>query len=186
MGLSVDPERTVVVPLTATDQGGASSPGDYSGVPVSVSFAAGETSKSFTFTAKADDVDDDGESVKLGLGTLPTGVTEGSPDESVVSIVDDDDPAVSVSFASGSYSAAEGGTVEVVVSLSVDPERTVVIPLGKTDQGGASAADIRVCPRRCRSRRARRASRSRSRRPPMTWTMTASRCWWAWGRCRQA
>ena len=28
------------------------------------------------------DVDDDGESVLLGLGTLPTGVTEGSPDES--------------------------------------------------------------------------------------------------------
>ena len=88
----------------------------------------------------------DGESVKLGLGTLPTGVTEGSPDESVVSIVDDDDPAVSVSFASGSYSAAEGGTVEVVVSLSVDPERTVVIPLGKTDQGGASAADYSGVP----------------------------------------
>ena len=91
-------------------------------------------------------MDDDGESVLLGLGTLPTGVTEGSPDESVVSIVDDDDPAVSVSFASGSYSAAEGGTVEVTVGLSVDPERTVVIPLGKTDQGGASAADYSGVP----------------------------------------
>ena len=117
MSLSVDPERTVVVPLTATGQGGASSPGDYSGVPASVSFAAGETSMSFTFTAAADDVDDDGESVKLGLGTLPTGVTEGSPDESTVSIVDDDDPAVSVSFGAAGYSAAEGGTVEVVVSV---------------------------------------------------------------------
>ena len=51
----MDPERTVVVPLTAAVQGGASSPGDYSGVPASVSFGAGETSKSFTFTAAADD-----------------------------------------------------------------------------------------------------------------------------------
>ena len=38
--LSDDPERTVVIPLTTTDQGGASSPGDYSGVPASVSFGA--------------------------------------------------------------------------------------------------------------------------------------------------
>ena len=150
VSLSVDPERTVVVPLTTTDQGGASSPGDYSGVPASVSFGAGETSKSFTFTAAADDVDDDGESVLLGLGTLPTGVTEGSPDESVVSIVDDDDPAVSVSFASGSYSAAEGGSVEVTVGLSVDPERTVVVPLTARRTRGVRRARwiIRVCPRR--------------------------------------
>ena len=52
VGCRMDPERTVVIPLTTTDQGGASSPGDYSGVPASVSFGAGETSKSFTFTAK--------------------------------------------------------------------------------------------------------------------------------------
>ena len=35
--LSADPERTVVIPLTATNQGGASST-DYSGVPGSVTF----------------------------------------------------------------------------------------------------------------------------------------------------
>ena len=94
-------------------------------------------------------MDDDGESVLLGLGTLPTGVTEGSPDESVVSIVDDDDPAVSVSFASGSYSAAEGGSVEVKVRLSVDPERTVVVPLTARPTRGARRARgiIRVCRR---------------------------------------
>ena len=84
-------------------------------------------------------MDDDGESVLLGLGSLPAGVTEGSPDESTVSIVDDDDPAVSVSFGASSYSAAEGGSVEVTVGLSVDPERTVVVPLTATGQGGASS-----------------------------------------------
>ena len=59
--LSADPERSVTVPLTATNQDGASS-ADYSGVPESVNFASGDTEKSFTFAATADTVDDDGES----------------------------------------------------------------------------------------------------------------------------
>ena len=41
-------------------------------------------------------IDDDDESVKLTFGSLPTGVTEGSTKETVVSITDDDDPAVEV------------------------------------------------------------------------------------------
>ena len=144
--LSVVPERTVVVPLTATDQGGASSPGDYSGVPASVSFAAGETSKSFTFTAASDSVDDDGESVLLGLGSLPAGVTKGSPDESTVSISDDDVPTVSVSFGASSYGVAEGDSVTVVVQLHKDPERSVVIPLTASVQGGATSRDYSGVP----------------------------------------
>ena len=47
--------------MTKTDQGGASS-ADYSGVPASVVFNSGDTSKTFTFTATSDTVDDDGES----------------------------------------------------------------------------------------------------------------------------
>ena len=66
--LSADPERTVTIPITKTDQDGASS-ADYSGVPASVTFNSGDTEKSFTFTATADTVDDDGESVKLTFGT---------------------------------------------------------------------------------------------------------------------
>ena len=67
--LSADPERTVTIPISKTNQGGATS-ADYSGVPASVAFNTGETSKSFTFAAVADTVDDDGESVKLTFGTL--------------------------------------------------------------------------------------------------------------------
>ena len=57
--LSADPERTVTVPLTKTEQGGASS-ADYSGVPASVTFNAGETSQPITFAATQDTEDDDG------------------------------------------------------------------------------------------------------------------------------
>ena len=42
--LSADPERTVEVPITTTNQGGATS-ADYSGVPASVTFDAGDTSQ---------------------------------------------------------------------------------------------------------------------------------------------
>ena len=127
--LSEDPERTVTIPLTKTDQDGASS-ADYSGVPASVEFAPRETEQTITFTADEDTIDDDGESVKLAFGnTLPTGVSAGTTDETTVSITDDDVPSVEVSFEQGSYSVDEGDTVDVTVTLSEDPERTVTIPL---------------------------------------------------------
>ena len=143
--LSADPERSVTVPLTATNQGGASS-ADYSGVPASVTFASGETEKSFTFAATADEVDDDGESVKLTFGTLPAGVTAGTTDESVVTITDDDVPSVTASFGAAAYTVAEGSSVTVKVTLSADPEREVIVPLTATNQDGASSADYSGVP----------------------------------------
>ena len=143
--LDVDPERTVTVPLTVTDQDGAS-PADYSGVPASVTFDSGEISKTFTFSATQDDVDDDGESVKLAFGTPPPRVSAGTVNEFTVNIQDDDDPAVAVSFGSAAHSVTEGGTVEVTVTLDVDPERTVTVPLTVTDQDGASPADYSGVP----------------------------------------
>ena len=74
--LSADPQREVVVLLTTTNQGGASS-GDYSGVPASVTFQRGDTGQSFTFTAAQDTVVDGGESVKLGFGNLPAKLSVG-------------------------------------------------------------------------------------------------------------
>ena len=141
--LSADPERTVVIPLTATDQGTTSST-DYS-VPLSVTFNTGELSKTITFTATQDADDDDGESVLLGFGTsLPAGVSASGTVETTVTITDDDVPAVTVSFGAGAYTVPEGGTQAVTVRLSADPERTVVIPLTATNQGTASPADYTV------------------------------------------
>ena len=153
--LSEDPERTVTLPITKTDQDGASS-ADYSGVPSSVTFNAGDTEKSFTFTATDDSVDDDGESVKLTFTNLPTGVTEGTTKETVISITDDDVPSVTVEYGSATYSVEESddatttetkeNEVTVTVKLSADPERTVTIPIEKTDQDGASSADYSGVP----------------------------------------
>ena len=143
--LSADPEREVIIPLTATNQNGASN-ADYSGVPANVTFNSGATSETFTFRATQDTVDDDGESVLLGFDTLPTGVSAGTPSTSTVSITDDDDPAVTVRFGVAGYSVAEGGSVTVAVELSADPEREVIIPLTATNQNGASNADYSGVP----------------------------------------
>ena len=143
--LSANPERTVIIPLTKTDQGGISA-ADYTGVPNSVTFNTGETSKTFTFHATQDDLDDDNESVKLEFGTLTARVSEGTQDETTISIGDDDDPHVTVEFGAAAYSAGEGGSATVRITLSADPERTVVIPLVKMEQGGVSTADYSGVP----------------------------------------
>ena len=85
VNLSARPHRSVTIPITATGQGGATS-ADYSGVPASLTFGAAETSKHFTFTATSDAVEDGGESVVLGFGSLPDGVTAGSKPTSTVVI----------------------------------------------------------------------------------------------------
>ena len=90
--LSADPERTVTVPLTKTERGGASS-ADYSGVPANLTFVPGDTEETISFTATQDTLDDDDESVKLTFGnTLPTGVSASGTTEATVSITDDDSP----------------------------------------------------------------------------------------------
>ena len=140
--LSADPERTVAIPITATPQDSASS-ADYS-VPTSVTFNAGDMSKTITFTATQDAEDDDGESVLLAFGILPDGVSPGTRNETTVSITDDDDPQVTVSFGQAAYTVAEGGTQSVTVTLSADPERTVVVPITATPQGATTTDDYTV------------------------------------------
>ena len=92
--LDAAPGREVVVPVSAAGAGGATPPGetgaDWSGVPESVTFGATDTAQTFTLAATDDaDVDPD-ESVALSFGTLPAGVTAGTPSEATVTIVDND------------------------------------------------------------------------------------------------
>ena len=142
--LDADPERTVVIPVTHTARAGATG-ADYFGVPANVTFDAEDTSKTFTFSATDDTVDDDDEEVLLGFGAgLPAGVSTGTPATSTVTITDDDVPQVRVEFAQASHSVAEGNTVTVNVTLSADPERTVVIPILAANEDGASGADYSV------------------------------------------
>ena len=138
----VDPERTVTIPITVTNEGGATN-ADYSSVPQTVTFDSGDTSKTFTFTATQDTEDDDGERVKLTFGALPSGVTAGTISETIVSITDDDLPAtVTVRFERSTYSATEGGDDAVVAVILGSPAKSQVeIPLTANGHGGATEDD---------------------------------------------
>ena len=144
--LDVAPEREVVIPLVAANQGGASSlPTTAPCPPASPSLPPRRRRRSPsrppttapTTTARA---------FRFTFGTLPSGVSEGSTDETVISITDDDAPSVVVSFAQDAYTVAEGSSVTVAVELDVAPEREVVIPLVATNQGGATSADYGTLP----------------------------------------
>ena len=89
--LSAAPSQTTVIPITATNQGGATS-ADYVDVPASVTFNAGKTLTSFNFMATQDDVDENCECVLLTFGALPSGVTAGPTDAAKVSIIDKTTP----------------------------------------------------------------------------------------------
>ena len=120
VALDVDPERTVTVPLTVTDQDGAS-PADYSGVPASVTFNSGEVLKTFTFSATRDDVDDDGESVKLTFGTpLPARVSAGTGNESTVNIQSKTPLTASVESAPPSHNGSD--EFRIRIDLSEEPK----------------------------------------------------------------
>ena len=110
------------------------------------SFGATDTEKTFTFAATNDSEDDDGKSVKLGFGTLPTGVSDGTNTETTVNITDSDVPTVIVCFEETSYTALEGGSVAVKVKLSADPERSETVPPDRIEQGGATSADYSEVP----------------------------------------
>ena len=89
--LGTDPERTINIPIVATNQDDASD-ADYSGVPTEITFQSGETRQIITLTATDDAEDDDGESVKLAFGIMPHRVSAGSANETTVSITDNDEP----------------------------------------------------------------------------------------------
>ena len=155
--LSEDPERTVIIPLTHTPQNGATT-ADYSGVPQNVTFNAGVTSQTFTFSVDDPNPEEGtGEKVQLSFGTtLPPGVTAGTPADTTVSILDNAVPLVTVQFGAASYTVAESDNtvtpnvmeneVQIEVTLNRNPERTVSIPILTTNQGGATSADYSGVP----------------------------------------
>ena len=130
--LSADPEREVAIRLTHDPQGDTGTE-DYSGVPGSLVFQRGDTEKSFTFSATADDIDDDGESVALGFGTLPDDVSAGTT--ATVSITDDDTAGVTVSETA--LSIEEGGSDTYTVVLDTEPTADVTVAIA-----GHASTDI--------------------------------------------
>ena len=147
--LDAAPGRSVTVPLTKAHRGNATA-ADYSGIPMNVTFAANQTSRTFAVMATAGDGSDGGESVSIGFGTLPEGVFAGSPAATTVTLADGGEQRLVVNFGS-----SRGHTVQVRegarrlrlnVLLDSSPRRPVTIPLVVTHLGGATEADYAAIP----------------------------------------
>ena len=131
-------------------------------------------------------MDDDDESVQLEFGTMPDArVSAGAIGAATVSITDDDDPFVTAMYDQSSYTVAEGGTQTVTVTLSADPERTIIIPIEKTDQGGADSADYSGVPSSVTFNAGEMSKPfTISASPGRRWMTTTRACCWSSGPCR--
>ena len=127
VSLSGDPEREVEIPLTVQSAGGAEA-GDYTVSAQRLTLNSGRQTAQVTVTAVDDAVDDDGESVELGFGTLPSGVTAGSPGTAEVSLGDDDERGVRVS--EQELTVLEGGSNVYTVELASEPTVQVIVTVG--------------------------------------------------------
>ena len=87
--LSEAPERTLTIPLTYTNEGGARD-ADHQGIPESVTFGPEDTTQTFEVTAVADESwkENKRERVSISLGQMPTGVRVGNQDTTDVFLID--------------------------------------------------------------------------------------------------
>jgi hypothetical protein len=118
----------------ATSNGTATTPDDYTGAAGTLTFEAGETTKTFTVTTAADALTEGSESIGLTLVAPTNGLALGSTSTAALWIVDEEQ---SVQFGLAGYSVVEGGTVLVTVTRSGVPEGTVTVDY---QVGGGSTA----------------------------------------------
>ena len=116
----------VTVPITAEGAAGATAQ-DWSGVPDTVTFPVGETSTTFTVVAFDDMIEDYGEMVRLGFGTLPTGYGEGSPGSATITLMNDDDRGIVLSKSSLSIDEGDTTRVSYTVKLATQPSTEVTV-----------------------------------------------------------
>ena len=129
----------VTIPVTVLSDSTAGT-GDYSlsAADPDLTFSPGETLGYIWVEPVLDNQDEDTETVVLGFGTLPEGVTKGDPSRTTVNIAD----TVRMSFKESTYSATEGGDGAVVTVLLDQPkDHLVTIPITAVGMSGATEDD---------------------------------------------
>ncbi len=138
--LSADSDRTLEVPVTATNHTAESDDYYISGLTSgALYFGPGDRSESFTFTARQDD-DSDDEAVLLGFGALPEDLVTGPRAGAKVKIEDDDVAVTAVGpdhrSLNGPPVFAEGASAHRQVVEQAARETAVGLPLTATDPDG--------------------------------------------------
>ena len=92
-----------------------------------MTFGATDTEQTFTLTATDDTDAETGESVALSFGTLPAGVTAGTPSQATVTITDNDVLPVVTIAADNNIGADWSGVPESVTFGATDTEQTFTL-----------------------------------------------------------
>ena len=127
----------------ATSPGSASAGDDYTGVSGTLTFLAGETSKTFTVPTTADDVAENSESVNLTLSGATNGLVVGSQSAATLWILDRQQ---SFQFSTATTSVVEGQTLTITVTRSGVPAGTVTVDYRVGAGGTGTAADFTLLP----------------------------------------
>ncbi|NQT73569.1 MAG: hypothetical protein HQ553_12505, partial [Chloroflexi bacterium] len=136
----VCPDTETINYATADDS--ANQPGDYTAASGTLTFAAGETSKTFSVPI-VNDSDAEGDEVLLLSLSNPGGsINLGTPNSASLVIVDDDAPDIDVSFASPTYTVGEGdGTASIEVVLSGSSPSNISIAYASNDDSATAGDD---------------------------------------------
>ena len=130
----------VTVSYASTD-GTAQAGLDYTAVSGTLSFAAGQASRTFTVTLANDTLDELNETLSLDLSAPAGGATLGSPATTTLTILDND-VAGSVQFSGASYSVGESdGTLTVTLTRSGGAASGVTLNYATSNGTATAGAD---------------------------------------------
>ena len=145
MSLSAASGKSVTVEYEDAGTGTAASGADYAALPAgTLTFAAGETSKTVTVSVTGDETDEPNETVVLELSD-PVNATISTA--SATGTITDDDDAATVTLSLSPDSIAEGGRDEVsTVTATLDrvTGRETVVTVSAAAGTNAAASDFRL------------------------------------------
>ena len=100
----------------ATEDGSATAGSDYTATSATLTFADGDTSKTFSVSITDDSTYEGNESLTVSLSNATGGASVGTPGVATVTIVENDPPpaAGSLQFSGANYSVAEDGTSALI------------------------------------------------------------------------
>ena len=139
----VSPRRSVATQVGLAYTNGSAGGGDYTAGPASVTIPANASSHTFTVQTTEDSADENNETFRIALATLPAGVDRGRPSSATVTITDDDLPAVSLVLNDAGLAddIPEGASASFLLGLRRSLQRfekmTVGLALGGTATRGA-------------------------------------------------
>jgi len=126
--------NSFVIPImVASGSATTASASDYTFAATSITISGTATTGTATFTADDDLLDEADETVRVQLGTPPTGLVAGSPSHVDITITDTDVPVISVT--AGTSPVTEGMPASFTITASPAPHTALTVNLTVAQQG---------------------------------------------------